>query len=475
MINKPFLFILAALISFSGISQEIIVTDSTSIQEEQELAVIKDPTSTSSRVKVDGVAAVVGDYVVLNSDIDKMYIDLQSQGVSINDVDPCNLAGRLLENKLYAHHAIQDSIVVPEAEISGTVDQKIGYMAQELGSMEKVLEFYQKDSEVEFRSELYTIIKENLLATKMQRTIVEAVEITPEEVREFYANIAPEDRPMFGDEVEIAQIVIKPEIPTSEKEELIRRLNEYRADVIENGASFATKAVLYSQDHSTRPTGGKITLAREDPFVKEFKDAAFSLQEGEVSKPFESMYGYHILTVDKIRGQQRDVRHILLIPDVTEETKQEARAEIDSIRQRLIDGELEFGVAAREFSDQEETRGSGGQLINPTTGDTRFEMSKLDPVLYSQVVDLKEGEVSYVMTDQDETGRPVFKLYTVTRRYPEHIADYAQDFNKIKELALRDKQLEAIEKWQAEKIGETYIKINGEFRECQFSSNWLKK
>lgn len=475
IINKPFLLVLSGLLSFSGIAQEVIVTDSTAIQEEPELAALPSATNTSNRVKVDGVAAVVGDYVVLNSDIDKMYIDLQSQGVSVADVDPCSLAGRLLENKLYAHHAIQDSIVVPEAEINGTVDQKIGYMAQELGSMEKVLEFYQKDSEVEFRTELYTIIKENLLATKMQRTIVEAVEITPEEVREFYSNIAPEDRPLFGDEVEIAQIVIKPEIPESEKQELLRRLNEYRADVVDNGASFATKAVLYSQDHSTRPTGGKITLAREDPFVKEFKDAAFSLQEGEVSKPFESMFGYHILTVDKIRGQQRDVRHILLIPDVTEATRKEARAKIDSIRQRIIDGEMEFAVAAREFSDQEETRNSGGQLINPTTGDTRFELSKLDPVLYTQVVDLKEGEVSYVVTDQDETGRPVFKLYAVTKRYPEHIADYAKDFNKIKELALRDKQLEAIEKWQAEKIGETYIKINGEFRDCQFSSNWLKK
>lgn len=475
IINKAGLFVAAGLISFSGFSQEIIVTDSTAIQNEQELAVVQDSVKTQDRVKVDGVAAVVGDFVVLHSDVDKMYIDLQSQGVSIADVDPCQLAGRLLENKLYAHHAIQDSIVVPDAEIMGTVDQKIGYMAQQLGSMDKVLEFYQKESEAEFRSELYDIIKENLLASRMQRSIVEAVEITPEEVREFYANIAVEDRPLFGDEVEIAQIVVEPEIPESEKEELISRLNEYRADVLENDASFATKAVLYSQDHSTRATGGKITLGREDPFVKEFKDAAFSLQEGEVSEPFKSMYGYHILTVDKIRGQQRDVRHILLIPDVTEETKQEARAKIDSIRQRIIDGELEFAVAAREFSDQEETRQSGGQLINPTTGDTRFELSKLDPVLYSQVVDLKEGEVSYVITDEDETGRPVYKLLTVTKRYPEHIADYAQDFNKIKELALRDKQLEAIEKWQAEKIGETYIKINGEFRDCDFSSNWLKK
>lgn len=475
IMNKTGLSMVAGLLCFSGFSQEIIVTDSTAIQDEAEVAVLQDSLATPQRVKVDGVAAVVGDYVVLNSDIDKMYIDLKSQGASVADVDPCQLAGRLLENKLYAHHAIQDSLVVTDSEVFGTVDQKIGYMAQELGSMEKVLEFYQKDSEAEFRTELYNIIKENLLASKMQRSIVDGVEITPEEVREFYSNIAEEDRPLFGDEVEIAQIVVKPEIPQSEKDKLIARLNEYRADVLENGASFATKAVLYSQDHSTRATGGRISLSRDDPFVKEFKDAAFSLQEGEVSKPFESMYGYHILTVDQIRGQQVDVRHILLIPDVTEETKQEARAKIDSIRQRVLDKELEFGVAAREFSDQKETRQSGGQLINPTTGDTRFELSKLDPVLYAQVVDLEEGEISPVITDQDETGRPVFKILTVTKRIPEHIADYAKDFNKIKELALRDKQLKAIEDWQKEKIGETYVKVNGDFRDCEFSSNWLKK
>ena len=213
IINKTGLFVAAGLISFSGISQEIIVTDSTAIQDEQELAVVQDSVKTPDRVKVDGVAAVVGDFVVLNSDVDKMYIDLQSQGVSIDDVDPCQLAGRLLENKLYAHHAIQDSLVVPDAEVMGTVDQKIGYMTQQLGTMEKVLEFYQKETEAEFRTELYDIIKENLLATKMQRSIVEAVEITPEEVREFYSNIAVEDRPLFGDEVEIAQIVVEPEIP----------------------------------------------------------------------------------------------------------------------------------------------------------------------------------------------------------------------------------------------------------------------
>ena len=404
-----------------------------------------------------------------------MYLELQSQGVSVKDVTNCNLAGRLMENKLYAHHAIQDSIIVSDAEINANIDQQLAYMTQQVGSLEKVLEFYKKDNEADFRAELFEINKQNRLASEMQRKIVDAVEITPEEVRAFFTGIPEEERPVFGDEVEIAQIVIKPEIPQDQKNEIINRLNEMRADVVENGASFATKAVLYSDDTSSRSSGGKISLSRQDPFVKEFKDAAFSLQEGEVSKPFETIFGYHILTVDKVRGQQVDVRHILLIPDVTEETKQKAFNEIEAVRERINNKEITFAEAAKEISDEEETRESGGKLINPTTGDTRFELTKIDPLLYEQVVNLEKGQVTRILTDQDNTGRPFYKIITVTNRYPEHKADYAQDYNKIKDLALRDKQLEAIEKWQKEKITETYVKVNGEYRDCEFSSNWLKK
>ena len=453
-------------------AQEVIVTDSTSIGIEAEIQ--EKINDRSGRFKVDGVAAVIGDFVVLESDIDKMYLELQSQGVSTEDVTNCNLAGRLMENKLYAHHAIQDSILVSDAEINANIDQQLAYMTQQVGSLEKVLEFYKKDSEAEFRAELFEINKQNRLASEMQRKIVDAVEITPEEVRAFFTDIPEDELPVFGDEVEISQIVVKPEIPQAQKTEIINRLNEMRADVIENGASFATKAVLYSQDPGSRSSGGKISLTRKDPFVKEFKDAAFSMQEGEVSKPFQTEFGYHILTVDKIRGQQVDVRHILLIPDVTEETKQEAFDKIDNVRERITNDEITFAEAAKEVSDEKETRESGGKLVNPTTGDTRFELTKIDPLLYEKVVNLEEGEVSTILTDQDNTGRPFYKIITVTNRYSEHKANYAQDYNKIKELALRDKQLEAIEKWQKEKIEETYVKVNGEYRNCEFSSNWLK-
>jgi len=294
-------------------------------------------------------------------------------------------------------------------------------------------------------------------------------------VRAYFAGIPEDKRPIFGDEVEIAQILIKPEIPQSEKQKVIDRLNEFREDVVENEASFATKAVLYSQDPGSSKDGGRMVITRKDGLDKEFKDTAFSLQEGEVSEPFESQFGFHIIKVDKVIGQNLEIRHILLIPDVTNATMEKAKKQVDSIRTQLVAKELIFADAAKKYSDEEQTAANGGKLINPTTGDTRFEINKIDPSLYDQTVNLKEGDVSLVLTDQDRTGRVFYKIITVNKRYPEHKADFAQDYLKIKELALRDKQLDAIEKWQEEKIADTYIKINGTFRNCDYQSNWLKK
>ncbi len=470
-INRVF-FGIAMLMAGNSFAQEVIVTDSTSIQPDAETKKEETSQQGTQRRKVDGIAAVIGDYIILESDIDLMYKDMQSQGISTADVTDCNLAGSLMENKLYAHHAIQDSIIVPDAQINSIIDQQIqGFVAQ-AGSMDKLLEFYNKDNEAELRDELFRINKQRQLAQQMQQKIIEEIEITPEEVRQYYTQM--EEKPLFGTEVELSQIVIEPEIPEGERQKVKERLAEFRADILDNGASFSTKAVLYSQDPGTASGGGRITLSRKDPFVKEFKDVAFSLQEGEVSEPFETEFGYHIIQIDDIRGQTVDLRHILLIPDVTNASVKAAKDEIDELRSKIVNGDIEFAAAAREASDEEETRSEGGKLINPRTGDTRFELTKIDPQLFKQVEGLEEGEVSQVLTQQDRTGRPQFKIIKVTKKITEHEADYATDYLKIKELALRDKQLNAIEKWQKDKIADTYIKVNGKFRECEYTSDWVK-
>ena len=430
----------------------------------------------SLRFKLDGVASVVGDYVILDSDIDKTFSEMESQGISTKNVTRCELLGKLMEDKLYAHHAIQDSLEVSDTEIYSYVDQSIEYFTEQLGSLDKVLEFYNKKDELSFRDELYELNKIQKLSQLMQSKIVDDVEVTPEEVKLFYESIPFADLPVFGTELEISQIVIEPKVSDEEKNRVIDLLNSFKNDVEEKGLSFASKAILYSQDPGSRANGGKYTLHRKRPrMVKEFRDVAFSLEEGEISSPFRSEFGWHILTVEKIRGQQVDIRHILITPNVDESKLGESKKLLDTIRKRIVDKEIEFKDAAFNFSFEKETRNNGGKLINPITGDTRFELTKMDPKLYSQVKNLNEGEISLPLLETDRSGLKKYKIIMVSKRFEEHVANFSKDFAKIKELALKDKQLKTVKKWLKSKIDETFVNVNKSFRSCSFTNNWTKK
>merc|ERR1712137_1339355 len=306
-------------------------------------------------------------------------LQLKAQGASLAGVDRCQLFGKLLEDKLYAHHAIQDSIEVNDAEIRSRVDQQINqFLQQTNGSMEELLEFYRKDDEVSFREEMFEINKSNMLATEMQKKIIDEVEVTPEEVRQFFNKIPKEERPTFGTELKVAQIVIEPKVSDEEVQRVIDRLNEFKQQVEEEGKSFTSRAVLYTEDGGSKKTGGLYTLDRSKPrMVKEFREVAFSLEEGQISEPFKTDYGYHIIYLEKIRGQEYDVRHILLMPKVSDKEIQEAKDELEKVRATIVSGDMTFAEAAKEFSDEKETKFQGGQLINPQTQDYNFELTKM--------------------------------------------------------------------------------------------------
>lgn len=428
--------------------------------------------SNNNRIKVDGVASVVGDFVILDSDIDRMYIEMESQGLSTKDVSRCELISKLMEDKLYAHHAVQDSLEVSDQEIYDYVGQSIDYFTEQLGSIEKVLEFYNKTDESSFRDELFEINKVQKLSSNMQNEIVEKITITPEEVREFFNSIPNYDLPVFGTELEISQIVISPKISKKEEERIISKLKSFKDDILERGSSFASKAILYSQDPGSRSSGGKYTLQRKKPrMVKEFRDVAFRLPEGDISEPFKSDFGWHILKVDKIRGQEVDVRHILLTPRIDDLDLSETKKSLDTLRKRIIDGEISFKNAALLFSSEKETRNNGGVLINPITGDTRFELTKIDPVIYNQIRYLNDNEISVPLVAEDKSGAKKYKLLKVSNRYDEHTADFSLDYIRIKELALKKKKLDAVQKWMKDKIESTYININKEYQSCDSKFN----
>ena len=429
----------------------------------------------SERIKIDGVASVVGDYVILDSDIDKTLLEMESQGMDIKGISKCQLLGKLMEDKLYAHHAIQDSLEISVEEIYATVDQIIDNFTSQLGSIEKVLEFYNKQDEASFRQDIFEINKIQKLSSMMQSQIIENVEVTPEEVRLFFESIPNIDLPIFGTELEISQIVLEPEVSDSERDRIISQLRTFREDVLERGASFGSKAILYSQDPGSRATGGKYTLNRKRPqMVKEFRDEAFSLEEGEISEPFKTDFGWHILMVDKIRGQEVDVRHILLTPKIEQAQLAEAKSKLDTLRKRILDKEISFKDAALAFSSEKETKFNGGVLINPQTGDTRFELTNLDPVLFSQIRNLEDNDISAPLIEEDRSGLKKYKILIVSNRFDEHKADYSTDYARIKALALKEKQLKEIQDWMKDKIDNTYIYLNKSNRSCDFINNWNK-
>ena len=424
--------------------------------------------------KVDGVVAVVGDYIVLDSDIDLEFIQLKAQGIDTKNITRCELFGKQLEDKLYAHQAIQDSIVVTDAEVNSYMNEQIDAMVEQVGGMDKVLKFYKKKNEEEFRSYFYDIIKMNKLTSQMQKKIVDEVTITPEEVRNFFKGIPVDEIPTFGAEMEVAQIVVKPVITEEEKNRVIEKLKEIRQDVL-TGSSFFSKAVLFSEDPGSSSNGGFYKMNRKTQFVKEFKDVAFSLAEGEISEPFETEFGYHIIMVEKIKGQEVELRHILISPKVSSQAIKDAKAKIETIKAKIDSKEISFADAAKSSSDEKETKNNGGVLLNPRTMEPRFELTKMDPALYAQVSELKDGEVSMPILDEERGGAKFYKIITVNNRTEEHQADFSKDYLKIKELALRDKQIKEIAKWSEEKIKETYIKISDDYKDCEFTNNWLKK
>jgi peptidyl-prolyl cis-trans isomerase SurA len=462
--NKSALSIFLFLIGFYGFSQEVIK------EKEPEKKVVQQ----SKRQKVDGIIATVGDYTVLDSDIDKAFLEIEGSGGSIKDITRCQMLGKLLEDKLYAHQAIQDSIVVKDEEVKEKMNQQIDYMVEQLKSMDNVVKYFKKNNEDEFKTELFEVLKQQKLASEMQKKIIDPIQITPEETRNFFKKIPESERPMIGTELEIAQIVITPKVSATEKQAVIDRLKEIKKQVQE-GASFTTKAVLYTEDPGSRSSGGFYKINKKTPFVKEFKDVAYSLQEGEISEPFETEFGFHIIYLEKIKGQDLELRHILMVPKVTPDALKEAKDKIQLIKNRIQNKEITFADAARTMSDEKETRANGGTLVNPRTQDSRFELTNMDPEIYGQVSNMKSGDISSVILDEDPKAGKRYKIIMVTNKIEDHVADFSKDYIKIKELALKEKQIDAIAKWSEQKIKETYIKINGEYRDCAFTNNWLKK
>ena len=427
------------------------------------------------KVKVDGVATVIGKNIVLDSEIDAFKQELIQQSGGKIEISDCEMLEQIMNRKLLAHHAVIDSILVSEAEVGQQVQRKTDYFTQQLGSVEKMLDLYGFDNVKDLKDELYRVEKEALLIQKMQQKITADVDITPEEVKRYFNSLKDKNNlPEIGAEIELSQIILKIKPSPAETKKVIDRLNELKKE-IEEGANFKMKAILYSDDPGVTQNSGFYTIDRNSPFVKEFKEAAFSLEEGEISQPFKSDFGYHILMVDKIKGKQRDVYHILIQPKADDEANERVKDSLVKYRMDILKHKITFEEAVLKYSEDKATKLNKGVLMNAASGDTHFDLTRMDPDLYSKVSNLKAGEISDVFYEETRQGEKMFKILLLRNRTESHTADLAKDYVKIQELALQKKKTELIEKWSDENIKGTYIEVNDAYSDCKFKSKWFKK
>ncbi len=424
--------------------------------------------------KIDGVDVVVGKNVVLSSDIAKFKLDIEQRSEGKIKISDCEMLEQLMLQKLLSHHAVVDSVLVTEVEVNSAVDRNLAYFTQEFGSIENVVQQYGFNDLNDLRTELFTIEKENILVRKEQEKINEGIDVTPEEVRIYFNGLKEKNElPEFQAEIEMAQIVVYAQPTQEENDRIIKKLSELKKE-IEDGANFKIKAVLNSDDPTAAQNGGLMSVTKESQFIKEFKEVAFSLDVNEVSEPFKTAFGYHIIQLHEVKGKTRVLSHILMQPEILDARITEAKEKIEKIRKDIIEGKITFEEAVTKYSEDADTNKSGGMIVNPFTNETRFDLTRMDPSLYARVINTKKGEITEPFYDETRENEKMYKIIFMKDRTLTHKADLINDYVKVQKLALQKKKEENITKWSKNKISDTYIKISDKYK-CKFEKNWRKE
>ena len=439
------------------------------------LAVFFIQNTTAQKIKIDAVGVVVGKNIVLDSDIEKFKLELENNSEGKIKISDCEMLEQLMLQKLLAHHAVVDSIVVSDAEVNSQVERNIQFFSQEYGSIEKVVEAYGFNDIEDLKTELFGIEKENSLIQKEQGQITENIDVTPEEIRIYFNGLKEKgELPEFPAEIQIAQLVLNAEASPEEIDRILKKLNQLKKE-IEEGSSFKMKAIINSNDPGVTNNGGRYTIDKNSTFIKEFKETAFSLDVNQVSEPIKSQFGYHIIQLHEIRGETRIASHILLQPEIPQEKLEKTKELLVKIVAQIKSGEVTFEEAVRRYSQDTDTRNNGGLIVNPYSGESTFDLTRMDPALYARVNNLQKNEMSDIFYDEDRSGKKMYKVMIMKDRTNTHEADMVDDYVKVQNLALQKKKQETIAKWSKEKIGDTYIKISSEYQKCNFDKNWTKE
>jgi peptidyl-prolyl cis-trans isomerase SurA len=423
-------------------------------------------------VIIDQVVAVVGQNIILESDIENQYYQYRMQSGTIGSASSirCQMLENILFQKLLLNQAEIDSIVISPTQVEQTMDQRLRYFIAQLGSRERFEEYYGK-SIAQFREDFYEEVENQLKIESAQQTIVANVSVTPSEVKSFFRAIPIDSIPLINSQVEIGEIVRTPEISLEQTLIIKENLRGLRKRV-EAGESFATLAILYSEDPGSASKGGELGFYGRGELYKEFEAVAFKLDEGEVSDIVETKAGFHIIQLIERKGDYVNVRHILLKTKVSPVDLAEAKAFLDTVAQLIKSDSITFDEAVLKYSDAD-NKNSGGLLINPMTGGTGFEVSDLEPQVSFVIDKMKVGEISMPVLMEAEDGKQAYRLLYLKKRTLPHRANLQEDYSKVQEWALMEKQAETFQEWVDKKARKTYIRINDRFRECEFEYDWF--
>jgi peptidyl-prolyl cis-trans isomerase SurA len=419
---------------------------------------------------LDKVIAIVGKYPLLLSDLEIYQMERLKEDPNAKK---CKAFEELLYSKLLLAQADRDSVTVSDQEIDGEISKRLAYYLNMFGGDEAKFEaFYGKRINV-FKDEIRDDVHNQLLQQKMRGKITGDTKLTPSEVRLYFQNIPTDSLPLIGTELEIAQIVKMPPVNEQAKKDARAAIESYRQRVI-NGESFSVLAALYSEDPGSAKMGGQLPSFGRGQMVPEFEAVAFRLKKGEISEVFESAYGYHFMELIARKGEIVDARHILVSAKITQLDVLNGKVQLDTIQKSIIDGKISFENAAKKYSDDKETKQNGGLMINPASGNTKWdneEISQLDQNLVFMFDKMQVGDVTTPMNYTGIDGKPGYRILTIISRKEPHKMNFKDDYAKLLQMATYEKNKKEIENWIAKRSKLTYIKIDPEYK-CQMEYNW---
>ncbi|MCD0477598.1 peptidylprolyl isomerase [Chryseobacterium sp. LC2016-29] len=420
---------------------------------------------------VDGIAAVIGDEIVLESDVEEQMNYGKQQGASTTD--RCEFLENLINNKLLVYEAKRDTLIENRsAMIKENVNAKYSQFLGQFPDEKTMLLAYKFRNQYEMKNAMEKIDTDQYYGQAKYARITEKADVTPNEVTDFF-NLYKSQLPEIKDEVSLSQIMMYPKLTEAHKDELINKLKKIKADIA-GGESFESQARIYSEDQGTAPNGGLMKNIFKGQMVKPFEAAALNLQEGEISDPVESEFGYHIIQLVKKSGKAYDARHILLMATPTDAEITTTKQKLDSIRGLVLAEKLSFKEAAFKFSDDKKTKFNAG-VITSQDGSSKIERESISGVISYELAGLNKNDITTAFDDEDERKRKVVKIIKIEDVIPAHQITLETDYDRIKQMALNKKKSEMIEKFVNSKLPTTFISIDGRYDNCDFKGNWKKE